>query len=68
MINKTVSELREMAKSSGIANYSKVKNDELIEALNQTEIRKDDKVNEKEPLKEEPEDAVGILEVLADGF
>ena len=68
MINKTVSELREMAKSSGIANYSKLKKDELIEALNQTEIRKDDKVNEKEPLKEEPEDAVGILEVLADGF
>lgn len=68
MINKTVSELREMAKSSGIANYSKLKKDELIEALNQTEIRKDDKVNEKEPLKEEPEDAVGILEVLTDGF
>ena len=40
MINKTVSELREMAKSSGIANYSKLKKDELIEALNQTEIRK----------------------------
>ena len=68
MINKTVSELREMAKSSGIANYSKLKKDELIEALNQAEIKKDDKVNEKEPLKEEPEDAVGILEVLADGF
>ena len=72
MINKTVSELREMAKSSGIANYSKLKKDELIEALNQAEIKKDEKVNEKvnekEPLKEEPEDAVGILEVLADGF
>ena len=68
MINKTVSELREMAKSYGIANYAKLKKDELIEALNQAEIKKDDKVNEKEPLKEEPEDAVGILEVLTDGF
>ncbi len=68
MINKTVSELREMARSYGVANYSKLKKDELIEALNQAEIKKDDKVNEKEPLKEEPEDAVGILEVLTDGF
>lgn len=68
MINKTVSELREMAKSSGIANYSKLKKDELIEALNQAELKKDEKVSEKEPLKEEPEEAVGILEVLADGF
>lgn len=68
MINKTVSELREMAKSSGIANYSKLKKDELIEALNQTELKKEEKVSEKEPLKEEPEEAVGILEVLADGF
>lgn len=68
MINKTVSELREMAKSSGIANYSKLKKDELIEALNQAGLKKEDKVTEKEPLKEEPEDAVGILEVLADGF
>lgn len=68
MINKTVSELREMAKSSGIANYSKLKKDELIEALNQAELKKDEKISEKEPLKEEPEEAVGILEVLADGF
>lgn len=68
MINKTVSELREMAKSSGIANYSKLKKDELIEALNQAEQKKVEKVSEKEPLKEEPEEAVGILEVLADGF
>lgn len=68
MINKTVSELREMAKSSGIANYSKLKKDELIEALNQAELKKDEKISEKESLKEEPEEAVGILEVLADGF
>ena len=39
MINKTVSELREMAKSSGIANYSKLKKDELIEALNHVAVK-----------------------------
>ena len=65
MKNKTVSELREMAKEANVANYSKLKKDELMEALSQIELKK---VNEKEPLKEEPEDAVGILEVLADGF
>lgn len=68
MKNKTVSELREMAKEASIANYSKLKKEELIEALSQLELKEDNKNVDKEPLKEEPEDAVGILEVLADGF
>ena len=66
MTNKTVAELRELAKSVGIENYSKLKKDQLIEALEKVELKKEN--SEKEPLKEEPEDAVGILEVLADGF
>ncbi len=72
MTNKTVTELRELAKEAGVENYSKLKKSELIEALSKNEkevIRVDEKgTTEKEQQKEEPEDAEGILEVLADGF
>ena len=33
MLNKTVAELKELAKEAGIDNYSKLKKSELIEAL-----------------------------------
>ena len=36
MNNKTVAELREMAKAAGIENYSKFKKDQIIEALSQS--------------------------------
>lgn len=64
MLNKTVAELKEMAKEAGIENYSKLKKNELIEALNAIE-KKEEK---KEVFREEPEDAEGILEVLPEGF
>jgi len=71
MLNKTVVELREMAKEANIENYSKLKKSELIEALSKSEVEKDDEsveITQKEIIKEEPEDAEGILEVLTDGF
>ena len=43
MKNKTVSELRELAKEANITNYSKLKKDELIEALSQLELKEDNK-------------------------
>jgi len=70
MINKTVKELKEMAKEAKIENYNKLKKDELIEAL-EKHSTENNKVNEelkKDDTREEPEDAEGILEVLADGF
>lgn len=69
MINKTVAELREIAKEAGIENYSKLKKSELIEALSKEEPKETEiKQPQKESIREEPEDAEGILEVLADGF
>ena len=70
MNNKTVAELRELAREANIENYYKLKKSELIEAL--TPNTKDEEViieeEKKEVSREEPEDAEGILEVLADGF
>jgi len=70
MINKTVKDLKEMAKEAKIENYNKLKKDELIEALEKYNAENDKVNNEskKEDIREEPEDAEGILEVLADGF
>jgi len=69
MLNKTVMELREMAKESGVENYSKLKKAELIEALSKNIPEpQTEEVDKKEQSREEPEDAEGILEVLADGF
>lgn len=69
MENKTVAELREIASDLGIENYSKLKKSELIEAISSKNLPEEKSV---EPTKvegrEEPEDAEGILEVLADGF
>ncbi len=69
MENKTVAELREIASDLGIENYSKLKKSELIEAISSKNLPEEKGV---EPTKvegrEEPEDAEGILEVLADGF
>ena len=70
MLNKTVAELRELAKEAGIENYSKLKKSELIEALAKNEVKETEEIesSQKEVIREEPEDAEGILEVLADGF
>jgi len=82
MVNKTVAELKELAKASGIENYSKLKKSELVAALSGISLEEKTEVNildtkedtglniqaPKEPVREEPEDAEGILEVLADGF
>ena len=70
MINKTVKELKEMAKEAQIENYNKLKKDELIVALEKYNAENMNLVEEskKEDVREEPEDAEGILEVLADGF
>ena len=70
MINKTVKELKEMAKEAQIENYNKLKKDELIKALEKYNSENTSIIEEpkKEEIREEPEDAEGILEVLADGF
>ena len=71
MTNKTVAELRELAKEAGVENYSKLKKSELIDALSKNDLNPQVEVVEqvqKEVIREEPEDAEGILEVLADGF
>ena len=70
MENKTVKELREMARDAQIENYNKLRKDELIEALEKYNSENSNIVEEskKEEIREEPEDAEGILEVLADGF
>ena len=68
MNSKTVTELRELAKEAGIENYYKLKKSELIEALINEKEEEQKEITTKEVVKEEPEDAEGILEVLADGF
>lgn len=72
MINKTVTELRKIAKEAGVENYSKLKKDELIEILSKNVSKNDSvievKTTKDENVREEAEDAEGILEVLADGF
>ncbi len=69
MENKTVAELREIASDLGIENYSKLKKSELIEAISSKNLPEEKSVElTKVEGREEPEDAEGILEVLADGF
>ena len=69
MENKTVAELREIASDLGIENYSKLKKSELIEAISSKNLPEEKGVEStKVEGREEPEDAEGILEVLADGF
>ena len=67
---KTVNELRKIAKDLDIKDISKLKKSELIEQIVDTteiNVQMPQNIQDKEN-KEEPEDAEGILEVLADGF
>ncbi|MBQ7668185.1 MAG: transcription termination factor Rho [Clostridia bacterium] len=65
---KTVVELKKIAKSLEISDFTKLKKSELIEQIERlSEVVVPTKTQEKQ-IKEEPEDAEGILEVLADGF
>ena len=81
--NSTLSELKELAKSMGLKNISKLKKDELIQLIKteeapsneeKTEV-KENEVKEKEEqnsrykvTNEEDEIVEGILEVLPDGY
>ena len=60
MENKTLSELREIAKEKGILNISKLKKAELIEAISDLQ-----KSEEPEP---QSTQISGVLQVLEDGF
>lgn len=68
MENKTVAELKKIAEEAGISGFSKMKKSELIEALQSLENKKAEMATKSLQQREEPEDAEGILEVLADGF
>ncbi|MBP3285237.1 MAG: transcription termination factor Rho [Clostridia bacterium] len=68
MENKTVAELRTLAEEAGISGFSKMKKSELVEALQNLEVKKEEPVAKSSQQREEPEDAEGILEVLTDGF
>ena len=72
MENKSLVELREIAKEKGLTNISKLKKDELINLLNQNEERtnkKDDSNDTTYKVNNEDDRIVeGILEVLPDGF
>ena len=66
MENKTLAELKEIAKERGLTNISKLKKEELIELLNKKEEIIDNttyKINN-----EDDQIVEGILEVLPDGF
>ena len=81
--NSTLSELKELAKSMGLKNISKLKKDELIQLIKTEEVPsneektevKENEVKEKEEqnsrykvTNEEDEIVEGILEVLPDGY
>ena len=72
MENKSLVELREIAKEKGLTNISKLKKDELINLLNQNEEKtnkKDDSNDTTYKVNNEDDRIVeGILEVLPDGF
>jgi len=68
MENKTVAELKKLAEEAGISGFSKMKKSELVEALQSLENKKAETAVKSSQQREEPEDAEGILEVLADGF
>lgn len=72
MENKSLVELREIAKERGLTNISKLKKDELINLLNQNEEKankKDDSNDTTYKVNNEDDRIVeGILEVLPDGF
>ncbi len=66
MENKSLAELKQIAKERGLTNISKLKKDELIELLNKKEEQVDNstyKINN-----EDDQIVEGILEVLPDGF
>ena len=77
MENMQLSELRELAKEKGLKNISKLKKDELINLLKESEIDNNTKIDENKEdesnsgYKVTNEDDViveGILEVLPDGY
>ena len=72
MENKSLVELREIAKEKGLTNISKLKKDELINLLNQNEEKtnkKDDSNDTTYKVNNEDDRIVeGILEVLPDGY
>ena len=72
MENKSLVELREIAKEKGLTNISKLKKDELINLLSQNEEKtnkKDDSNDTTYKVNNEDDRIVeGILEVLPDGF
>lgn len=68
MENLTIAELRKIAKEAKIESFSKMKKDELISAIEAAQNAKNEKRIIDKQVKEEPEDADGILEVLEDGF
>ena len=70
MENKSLAELREIAKGRGLTNISKLKKDELIELLNKNEENKDENLDNTTYKVNNEDDQIveGILEVLPDGF
>ena len=76
----TIVELRQLAKEKGIKNTSKLKKEELIEALNSMQDQQEEKIpNESATVSESTEGGYkvtnqddqiveGILEVLPDGY
>ncbi len=72
MENKSLVELREIAKERGLTNISKLKKDELINLLNQNEETTNKKVDSNDTTykvnNEDDRIVEGILEVLPDGF